>query len=101
MNKSTLFRTILIGAFGAVAMTASVGASAHGREAQWSPPGHAWGHSKHRHYPVVRERVIVRQAPAYYGRPAYYERPAYYPYYPARPAVVIGVDIPPVVIPLW
>ena len=40
---------------------------------------------------MIRERIIVRPPP-----PVYYERRAYY----AQPAIVIGVDIPPLVVPL-
>jgi len=40
----------------------------------------------------------------YYERPRYYESPTYYvpapaPVYSRNPALVIGVDIPPIVIP--
>ena len=91
-------------------------ASAHDRD--WDHDhdrghGHGWGHYKHERYwggygwaprPVyVRERVYA-PAPvvverAYYPPPApvYYAQPAYYP---ARPAITIGVNIPPIVIPL-
>jgi hypothetical protein len=52
-----------------------------------------WHHYRHHsYYPeVVRERIVLREPP-----PVFYPRPAYYRY----PAVVIGVDIPPLVIPL-
>jgi hypothetical protein len=40
---------------------------------------------------MVRERVIIHRPP-----PVIYERHAYYD----RPAIVIGVDIPPLVVPL-
>lgn len=90
------------------------------------PRGKAWGHSKHHHHKhykhkkhdrhgrdhryrdqrtVYRERVIVREAPRYYRTPApvvnnyYYPAPRSYAY-SRDPAIVIGVDIPPVVIPL-
>ncbi len=81
--------------------------------------GKAWGHSKHdrkhharkhghRHWgkhTVYRERVIVREAPRYVRAPRpvvhkhYYSSPR--PYAHSRdPAILIGVHIPPVVIPL-
>lgn len=87
--------------------------------------GPRWGHQKHydKHYyrhdhkhrrhwderTVYREKVIIRERPRYYREPEihnhYYERPYYErPYrsysYSRSPAVVIGVDIPPLVIPL-
>lgn len=69
---------------------------------------HDWRHAKrhwkhHRHHDhwddyrapvVVRERVVIREQPIYRD---YRPRPSYgY----ADPAVVIGVSIPPLVIPL-
>ncbi len=73
--------------------------------------GHGWGHHE-RHWDayrpaprpvVVRERIYAPPRPviiehAYYPQPApvYYERP----YYASRPAVTIGINIPPIVIPL-
>ncbi|QDF95854.1 hypothetical protein CJ010_04470 [Azoarcus sp. DD4] len=69
----------------------------------WRHPGKGWGHHKHHfHGPdtVVRERVIIRERPRYYDRDVYYDaRPAYRAYR-HDPAVVIGVQIPPLVIPL-
>ncbi|HQZ03606.1 MAG TPA: hypothetical protein PKW99_13240 [Thauera sp.] len=70
-----------------------------------------WRHHKqHRGWDertVYRERVIIRERPRRYREPEvhhhYYERPyrAYRPYsYSRSPAIVIGVDIPPIVIPL-
>jgi hypothetical protein len=64
--------------------------------------GHARGHYKERwdrhDRVVIKEKVIVR-------RPAvreyhYYERPAPVYSYGRAPAIVIGVDVPPIVIPL-
>jgi hypothetical protein len=62
--------------------------------------GHHWrghGYNHHRYGHTYHDRVIIREVP----RPVYYERDVYYEpaYYPRRPAVVIGVDIPPVRIP--
>lgn len=71
--------------------------------------GHGWGHHKHHHKHHYRQGpdvvyygspvMVAPPPPMIVPRPVYYE-PAYY--YPQRrsPAVVIGVDIPPVVIPL-
>lgn len=63
-----------------------------------------WGHPHRHHFhgreTVVRERVIIRERPRYYEEEVrYYERPAYRAYR-HDPAVVIGVQIPPLVIPL-
>lgn len=78
--------------------------------------GPHWGHQKHhykhdhkyrRHWDertVYREKVIIRERPRYYREPVvhhhYYERPYRSYSYSRSPAVVIGVDIPPLVIPL-
>ena len=78
--------------------------------------GPRWGHQKHyykhdhkhrRHWDertVYREKVIIRERPRYYREPEihnhYYERPYRSYSYSRSPAVVIGVDIPPLVIPL-
>lgn len=69
--------------------------------------GHGWGH--HRYWgPRYEERVVIRERPVYrdYYYPApVYPAPVYYApppvrYYPRNPAIVIGVDVPPLVIPL-
>ena len=76
--------------------------------------GPRWGHHKHhykhdhrRHWDertVYREKVIIRERPRYYREAEihnhYYERPYRSYSYSHSPAVVIGVDIPPLVIPL-
>lgn len=92
------------------AVTLSLAGPALADRDHYGPPGHGWGHHKHHHRHEHRgygpgvvyysSPVIVRQpAPVFVPQPVYYE-PAYY-YSPRRsPAVVIGVDIPPVVIPL-
>lgn len=53
---------------------------------------------------VVRERVIVHERPRYYRETVvhnHYYEPSYRSYsYSRSPALVIGVDIPPIVIPL-
>ena len=61
-----------------------------------------WGHHHHRHY-IERERVVIHERPVY--RDYYYPAPTYYAPPPARyyrrdPAIVVGVDIPPLVFPL-
>jgi hypothetical protein len=80
-------------------------AAAHGD--RWDGPrwsnqhhGKAWGHAKHRHgryeRHVVRERVVVRHPVV---RERYYAPPVSYAY-SRSPSIVIGVSIPPLVIPL-
>ena len=52
---------------------------------------------------VIREKVIVRRPVVreyYYERPAYYGRPTPAYSYSRDPSIVIGVNIPPIVIPL-
>jgi hypothetical protein len=52
---------------------------------------------------IIREKVIVRRPAVreyrYYERPGRVYSPYYSPYY-RDPAIVIGVDVPPIVIPL-
>lgn len=75
--------------------------------------GPRWGHHKHHHKhhrhwderSVYREKVIIREQPRHYSRREvhhyYHPAPAYRSYSDNRsPALVIGVDIPPLVIPL-
>jgi hypothetical protein len=87
-------------------------ASAHDRD--WDRDGyghgrgHGWGHYKHERYwdgyRWAPRTVVVREG--YYAPPpppvVYYPpAPVYYAQsYPARPAITIGVDIPPIIIPL-
>jgi hypothetical protein len=89
----------------------AIGTAAQADDDRRGHRGHGWKHHKHHHYhdhhyrgdrhTVIRERVIVRERPRYYD-----EREVHHHYYtPPRaysrsPAVVIGVDIPPLVIPL-
>lgn len=99
----TGIRAALAAVLGALALAVSSGALAHERGRHDVPRGNAWGYYKHHyrhHYPdhhrylrheVIRERIIVHQPP-----PMYYEQRVYY----ERPAIVIGVDIPPLVVPL-
>lgn len=70
--------------------------------------GHRHGHHKHwkhrdRERVVIRERIIERRPVVkeyhYHERPSRYYGPAY-PVYSRDPAVVIGVQVPPIVIPL-
>lgn len=90
---------------------------AHADRGDWDGPGRGWGHYKHHHHhrydrdydrgpTVIRERVIVRERPRYYAPPVVEHH--YYDYgapvrsygYRRSPAIVVGVDIPPLVIPL-
>lgn len=98
------YRPLLAAAlFGALTFGIATPSLAHGD--RYEPPGHGWGHHKHhhkhRHHHHRHGRdVVYYGAPVMVPQPAYY--PAPYPYYPVRrdPAVVIGVDVPPLVIPL-
>lgn len=67
---------------------------------------HRWGHDGWRHHHHGwhgHGPVVVREYRSYYyappPAPVYYE-PAPVYYYPSRPAVTIGVSVPPIVIPL-
>ena len=65
--------------------------------------GHYKKHWKHDHERVViRERIVERRPVVreyrYYERPSYYLPPA--PVYSRDPAIVIGVSVPPIVIPI-
>jgi hypothetical protein len=67
------------------------------------------GHGYHQHGyyygPVVRERVIVSR-PVYVERPVYvaprpvYVAPPVY-YAPPRPGIVVSVNVPPIVFPIY
>jgi Ni/Co efflux regulator RcnB len=112
---------LLAAVFGVAALAAAGSAAADGHRDY--RPGVAWsrhgdwddhrGWRDHRdwdrwrdrdHYRwVIRDRpLIVPGAPAYYGPPVYYQPGyTYYRYgYPRHPSVVIGIDVPPLVIPL-
>ncbi|SIR34833.1 hypothetical protein SAMN05421829_113117 [Aromatoleum tolulyticum] len=81
---------------------------------EWRGDDHRHGHYKKyrdRERIVIRERIVERRPVVreyrYYERPIGYYAPApvyapvYAPrYYPRDPAITIGVDIPPLVIPL-
>ena len=89
-------RIALAAAFGVMALAASTGALAHDRGRNDGHRGHGWGHDKrthhfHRHHEVARERVVIHHPPR-----VIYERRPYY----ASPAIVIGLDLPPLVISL-
>lgn len=83
---------------------------------EWRGDGHRHGHGHYKKFRdrervVIRERIIERRPVVreyrYYERPVEYYAPApiYAPVYEPRfyrrdPAITIGVDIPPLVIPL-
>lgn len=91
----------------------AVGGAAHA-DGRWDDRGRGWGDQKHYHHrhfrdyddrhTVIRERVIVRERPRYYAPPVvehyYYGAPVRSYSYSRSPAIVVGVDIPPLVIPL-
>lgn len=93
---SKRIRSILAGIMGVAVLSASPGAFAHDRGRHGGSPGHGWGHYQHNHhdhhrYRVVRERVVIHPPP-----PVIYQQRAYY----GPPAIVIGVDIPPLLVRL-
>lgn len=80
----------------------------------WDDRGRGWKSHKHdhkyrQHYrdhshsrTIIRERVVVREAPRRYREVREYYYPEPYPayVYGRSPAITIGVNIPPLVIPL-
>lgn len=103
LKSKALLAALLCGGL----LVGATAAEAHGGRydgGHWSHPGKGWGHQRH-HFrgpdTIVRERVIVRERPRYYyDREVYYAPAPVYRHYRAEPAVVIGVQIPPLVIPL-
>ncbi len=110
--KTTLTRKLVI----ALLCGGVLAAAAPAAHADRDDRGPRWGQHKHSHKheykhrrhwderTVYREKVIIRERPRYYREPVihnhYYERPYRSYSYSRSPAVVIGVDIPPLVIPL-
>jgi hypothetical protein len=105
-------KTKLLAALAATAIgcATSLTANADDGRKRHGHPGKHWnhGHYKHGYYaygPVVRERVIVSR-PVYVERPVYvaprpvYVAPPVY-YAPPRPGVVVSVNIPPIVFPIY
>ena len=90
-------RSVLAGIMGVAMLTLASGAFAHDRGRHGGHPGHGWGHYQHHHhhdhhrYRVVRERVVFHPPP-----PVIYAQRAYY----GPPAIVIGVDLPPLLVRL-
>ena len=94
---SKRIRSVLAGIMGVAMLSVSSGAFAHDRGRHGGHPGYGWGHYKHHHddhrrYKVIRERVVIHHQPP----PVYYERRAYF----GPPAIVIGLDVPPLVVRL-
>ena len=96
-------------------LAATGAAHAHGGD-RWDDRGGRSYQKHHKHYKhykhythhhkharggprVIRETVVVRERPRYYREREvhYYERPVRYS---RSPAIVVGVDIPPLVFPL-
>ncbi|TAH45528.1 MAG: hypothetical protein EYC67_10935 [Betaproteobacteria bacterium] len=114
--KATHVRTMLAALLCGSLLAAT---AAHADRGDRDGPGRGWGHYKHHHHhhhhrvyrdydrgpTVIRERVIVRERPSYYYDPPvvqnyYYNEPVRTYRYSRSPAIVVGVDIPPLVIPL-
>jgi Ni/Co efflux regulator RcnB len=91
------------------AFVAAVPAFAHGDRDRYEHRGHRYGHDhrhwqdrhgahhSHAHGVVVRERIVVER-PVAIERRVFVERPVVY--LPLEPSIVIGVNLPPLVIPL-
>ena len=97
---------IFIALAASAALLAALPAAAHGNRwnaSRWDGPsyGHAWGHHKYRaHHDerrVIRERVIVERPVV---REYYYDAPPVRYRYAREPSIVIGVSLPPIVIPI-
>lgn len=95
----------------------AVGGTAEARGGDdWDDRGRGWKSHKHDHKhhhrhqyrdyrdsrTVIRERVVIREAPRRYREVHEYHYTQPYPAYrySRSPAVVIGIDIPPLIIPL-
>ena len=88
---SKRIRSILAGIIGVAMLSVPAVASAHDRDRHGGHPGHGWGHYQQRHHDhhrhwMIRERVVIHPPP-----PLFYAPRAYY----GPPAIVIGVDLPP------
>jgi hypothetical protein len=104
-------RHFLLAACGALALVTAGAASAHEGRGHWEHRDRGWrdddgwrgdgwrGDWHRRDRVVIRDRVVVRERPVYVAPPVVYERPYYYPRL-REPSIVIGVDVPPLVIPL-
>lgn len=97
--------------FSLVALVASAPVLAHGGRDDDRERGWRHGHDKHWHHKhwrghheeprhVVRERVIVHERPVFVERRVIYALEPHPVYMPRDPAVVVRVDIPPLVFPL-
>lgn len=94
-------RITLAAALGAIALTVSQSVLAHDYGRHDGHRGHGWGHSKHHHGLRHDHRHHVMHAPVLVYRPApvYYERRIHRHNPP--PAVVVGVQVPPLVVRLY
>lgn len=79
--------------------------SAHDRD-DWRHDRHEYRHDNGRHYShrdrIYGREVIIRE-PRIIREPVYVREPVYYrerPVYRRNPAVVIDVDLPPLIFPL-
>lgn len=95
---SKRIHAILACVMGIAVLSVPSGAYAHDRGRHGGHPGHGWGHYQHHHhdhlrYRMIRERVVVYPLPP---PPAIYAQRAYY----GPPAIVIGVDMPPLLLRL-
>lgn len=102
MNRA--IRTTLLSGACLLAVAASAPALAHGGRDHDRGWGHGRHHHHHKHWKerrVVHERVVVHERPVVVEKRVvhYYHEPPRV-YYPRDPAIIVSVDIPPLVFPL-
>lgn len=98
---------LILGGAAALALSVSAPALAHHRDWHGHPHKHAKPpkHGKHVYYapPHVVHQPVVVQRPVVVHRPVVVQQPVYYSYpvaAPRSPAIVVNVDLPPLVFPL-
>jgi hypothetical protein len=99
MKNST--KTVLAAAVAAAAIAFPLQSCADGgHHGRWK---HEWKHHHrgfdHGHRHRGRDVVVIDEPRYVYREPTYVYREPVYVYEPRRPAIVIGVDIPSVVVP--
>lgn len=98
---SIAIKSAVAGALAALMLAAVPHAKAHGGDRDWSYRDWDRGHRherfdrgwRHRHHDRV---VVIREPRTIYRDRLYYEEPIRYR--PRRPSLVIGVDVPPLVV---
>ncbi len=115
MNAPAMYKPLIASLCGALLTIGAIAPAHADRDGRGH--GRGWDRDDRAYYryggpPVVRERVIIREYPRrYYGGSAVYYMPpppppfyatvpAYPVVYDRSPSVVIGINVPPLVIPL-